>query len=114
MEFGSKNLEALRQSLEDHIVTLSRAQGSLIFPANFVLIAAMNPCPCGYYADTQKACTWSLSTVTRYQKRLSGPTLDRIDIHLEVQRVPIEKLASLKHDEPSSSICQRVEASRKT
>ena len=94
-EFGTKNLETLRQPLEDRVVTISRASGSLTFPASFVLIAALNPCPCGYFGDPQKECTCSMSLVHRYQKRISGPLMDRIDIHLEVQRVPFQKLSAL-------------------
>ena len=91
-EFGMRTLEVLRQPLEDHVVTISRAAGSLTFPANFMLIAAMNPCPCGYFGDPVKECTCSLSMVSRYQKRISGPLLDRIDIHVEVPRVEYDKL----------------------
>ena len=83
-EFGSRVLEVLRQPIEDKTVTISRAQGSLTFPANCQLIAAMNPCPCGYYGDPVRACTCSNSTVSKYQKRVSGPLLDRIDIHIQV------------------------------
>jgi magnesium chelatase family protein len=72
----------------------------------------MNPRPCGYYGDSQKECTCSPALVSKYQKRISGPPLDRIDIHLEVPRVPIQKLASLNHGEPSATIRQRVEAAR--
>jgi magnesium chelatase family protein len=78
-EFGNRVLEVMRQPMEDKIVTISRAKGSLTFPANFMLIAAMNPCPCGYYGDTQKSCTCAHSVVTKYQKRISGPMLDRKD-----------------------------------
>ena len=85
-EFGQHTLEVLRQPLEDKIVTISRAQGSLTFPANFMLVGAMNPCPCGYYGDSERECTCSMTLVSRYQKRLSGPLLDRIDIHVEVPR----------------------------
>ena len=85
-EFGMRVLEVLRQPLEDKIVTISRAQGSLTFPASFQLIGAMNPCPCGYYGDPVKPCTCSSMVVTKYQKRISGPLLDRIDIHVEVPR----------------------------
>src|SRR5574340_833899 len=92
-EFDSRSLEVMRQPLEDRIVTISRAQGTLTFPANFMLVAAMNPCPCGYYSDPVKECTCSLTNVLRYQKRISGPLLDRIDIHIEVPRVDYEKLA---------------------
>ena len=111
-EFGSKNLETLRQPLEDRVVTISRASGSLTFPANFVLVAAMNPCPCGFYGDDRKECTCSMGYVQRYQKRISGPLMDRIDIHLDVMRVPFEKLSSLDGGEPSSDIRARVEAAR--
>ncbi len=72
-EFGPRNLETLRQPLEDRIVTISRAQGTLTFPANFMLVAAMNPCPCGYYGDDTHECTCSSSMVTKYQKKISGP-----------------------------------------
>jgi magnesium chelatase family protein len=96
----------------DKQVTISRAQGSLTFPANFQLIAAMNPCPCGYYGDPVKECTCSNSVITRYQKRISGPMLDRIDIHIEVPRVEYEKLSDDRLGEPSMDIQARVEDAR--
>jgi magnesium chelatase family protein len=111
-EFGPRVLEVMRQPIEDKIVTISRAQGSLTFPANFQLIAAMNPCPCGYYGDPVKACTCSSAIVTKYQKRISGPLLDRIDIHIEVPRVEYEKLSDDRFGEASEVIRQRVEAAR--
>lgn len=111
-EFGAKNLETLRQPLEDRIVTISRASGSLTFPASFVLIAAMNPCPCGYYGDTQKECTCSMGIVMRYQQRISGPLMDRIDLHIDVPRVPFQKLAALESGELSATVRRRVEAAR--
>jgi magnesium chelatase family protein len=111
-EFGTRVLEVMRQPMEDKTVTISRAQGSLTFLANFQLIAAMNPCPCGYFGDPQKPCTCSNSTVTKYQKRISGPMLDRIDIHIEVPRVDYEKLSSDRLGEPSESIRERVQAAR--
>ncbi len=111
-EFGPKNLETLRQPLEDKVVTISRAQGSLSFPANFMLVGAMNPCPCGWYGDTLHECTCSPSVVSRYQKRLSGPLLDRIDIHVEVPRVDFEKLSDARRGETSHAIRERVEAAR--
>ncbi|MBN1449526.1 MAG: YifB family Mg chelatase-like AAA ATPase [Anaerolineales bacterium] len=111
-EFGSRVLEVLRQPLEDKIVTISRAIGTLTFPANFQLIAAMNPCPCGYFQDAVKECTCSNSVVTRYQKRISGPLLDRIDIHIEVPRVEYEKLSDSRVGEPSQVIRARIEAAR--
>ena len=112
-EFGTRNLEMLRQPMEDRIVTISRASGSLTFPASFIAIAAMNPCPCGYFGDDQKACTCSMTAVQRYQQRISGPLMDRIDIHLEMVRVPFQKLSSLDPGEPSAAIRARVEAARK-
>ena len=111
-EFGPRVLEVLRQPLEDKVVTISRARGSSAFPANFMLVGAMNPCPCGYFGDAVRECTCSPSTVTRYQKRISGPLLDRVDIHVEVPRVEFEKLASDRVGEPSASIRERVEAAR--
>ncbi len=111
-EFGQRVLEVMRQPIEDKVVTISRANGSLTFPANFELIGAMNPCPCGYYGDPVRACTCSDSTVTKYQKRISGPLLDRIDIHIQVPRVEYEKLSSDRTGEPSSIIQVRVETAR--
>ena len=111
-EFGRRVLEVLRQPMEDKVVTISRAQGSFTFPANFMLVAAMNPCPCGFYGDQVKVCTCSSSTITRYQKRISGPLLDRIDIHVEVPRVEYDKLSSDRLGEPSSRVQARVEAAR--
>jgi len=111
-EFGMRTLEVLRQPLEDHVVTISRAAGSLTFPANFMLIAAMNPCPCGYFGDPVKECTCSLSMVSRYQKRISGPLLDRIDIHVEVPRVEYDKLTDDRLGEKSEDIRARVEKAR--
>ena len=111
-EFGPRVLEVMRQPIEDKIVTISRAQGSLTFPANFQLVAAMNPCPCGYYGDLTKACTCSMGVVTKYQKRISGPLLDRIDIHIQVPRVEYEKLSDQRVGEPSKVVRSRVEAAR--
>jgi magnesium chelatase family protein len=111
-EFGMRVLEVLRQPIEDKVVTISRAQGSLTFPANFQLIGAMNPCPCGYYGDPLKPCTCSTGTVTKYQKRISGPLLDRIDIHVEVPRVEYDKLSDRRLGEPSTAIQRRVEEAR--
>ena len=111
-EFGSRVLEVMRQPMEDKVVTISRAKGSLTFSANFQLIAAMNPCPCGYYGDTQKPCTCAPAMVTKYQKRISGPLLDRIDIHVEVPRVEYQKLSSDRLGESSETIRKRVQAAR--
>ncbi|MBI5951146.1 MAG: YifB family Mg chelatase-like AAA ATPase [Chloroflexi bacterium] len=111
-EFGTRVLEVMRQPMEDKVVTISRAKGSLTFSANFQLIAAMNPCPCGYYGDSLKPCTCAPVVVTKYQKRISGPLLDRIDIHIEVPRVDYEKLSSSRTSETSDSIRARVQAAR--
>jgi magnesium chelatase family protein len=111
-EFGMRVLEVLRQPIEDKIVTISRARGSHTFPANFMLIAAMNPCPCGYHGDPVKECTCSSATITRYQKRISGPLLDRIDLFLEVPRVDFEKLTDKKLGECSAAIRERVERAK--
>jgi magnesium chelatase family protein len=111
-EFGQQVLEVMRQPLEDRTVTISRAHGTITYPANFMLIGAMNPCPCGFYGDPTRACTCSESTVSRYQKRISGPLLDRIDIFVEVPRVDYEKLSSEAEGEPSATVRDRVEYTR--
>jgi magnesium chelatase family protein len=111
-EFGSRVLEVLRQPLEDKLVTISRAQGSLTFPASFQLVAAMNPCPCGYAGDPVKPCSCSPGMVTKYQKRISGPLLDRIDIHISVPRVEYDKLSDKRVGEPSHVVRERVERAR--
>ena len=85
-------LESLRQPLEDHKITVSRANGKFTFPANFLLVATMNPCPCGFLGDPEKTCTCSQNQILNYQKKLSGPLLDRIDLTVYVSRVPHEKL----------------------
>ncbi len=111
-EFGQNVLEVLRQPLEDKVVTISRAQGTITYPANFMLVGSMNPCPCGYYGDPVRECTCSATAISRYQKRISGPLLDRIDIHVEVPRVDYEKLADKRKVEDSATIRQRVQAAR--
>ncbi len=111
-EFSMRVLEVLRQPIEDKEVTISRSQQSVTFPARFTLIAAMNPCPCGYYGDPIRECTCSRSTIERYQKRISGPLLDRFDIHIEVPRVDYAKLTDDRRGEPSESIRARVVAAR--
>ncbi|MFO7697148.1 MAG: YifB family Mg chelatase-like AAA ATPase [Anaerolineae bacterium] len=111
-EFGMRTLEVLRQPLEDKFVTISRATGSLVFPANFMLVGAMNPCPCGYHGDPTHDCTCSRGMVEAYQKRVSGPMMDRIDIHVDVPTVDYEKLSGHTLGEPSAAIRARVEAAR--
>jgi len=111
-EFGHSVLEVLRQPLEDRVITISRAQGSVTFPANFMLVGAMNPCPCGYYGDPFKACTCSPGLVARYQKRISGPFIDRVDIFVEVPHIDYDKLADDRLGEKSGRVQKRVEAAR--
>jgi magnesium chelatase family protein len=113
-EFGQNLIEVLRQPLEGipREVSISRASGTVTYPANFMLVAAQNPCPCGYYGDPTHACSCSNAMITRYQKRISGPLMDRIDLHVEVPRVEYEKLTSGRRGEPSEQIRQRVEKAR--
>ncbi len=111
-EFHKNVLEVLRQPLEDGVVTLSRAAVSLTYPANFMLVAAMNPCPCGYYTDPDHECKCTPEQVNRYLSRVSGPLLDRIDIHVEVPRVPVKHLSTASREEESGSIQSRVSSAR--
>src|SRR6185312_1234330 len=111
-EFRRNVLEVLRQPLEDGVVTLSRAALSLTFPARFMLAAAMNPCPCGYFGDPIHACRCSDVDVERYRSRVSGPLLDRIDIHLEVPAVAYRDLVGAGAEESSATVRQRVELAR--
>jgi magnesium chelatase family protein len=104
LEFGT----VLRQPMEDKVVTISRARGLLTFSANFQLIAAMIPRRCGYCGDSQKYCSCAQALVTKYQKRISGPLLDRIDIRIEVPQVEYEKLSGDRVGEPSECIRARV------
>lgn len=113
-EYQRNSLEALRQPMEDGRVTISRAAGTVTYPSKFLLIAAANPCPCGNFGDTQKKCTCLPANITRYQKRVSGPILDRIDLHIDVIAVPTEKLIELKKKKGDSSktVKERVEGAR--
>lgn len=112
-EFGHRILEAMRQPLEDKRVVISRAQGSVMYPANFMLVGAMNPCPCGYYGDPARDCVCSSSQVLRYGRRISGPLMDRIDIFVDVPRVDYDKLiATPARVESSSAARQRTRAAR--
>jgi magnesium chelatase family protein len=113
-EFPRHVLESLRQPLEDGWITVSRAAGSVKFPSKFILVGAQNPCPCGWLGDPKKECICAPASVTRYQKRISGPLLDRIDIHLEVPHVKVEKLTGedLKNVEDSKTIRARVQKAR--
>jgi magnesium chelatase family protein len=109
-EFGHITLESLRQPIEDRTITVSRAHGSVTFPASFMLVAAMNPCPCGYYGDPFKECKCSLGEISRYHKRISGPLLDRIDIFVDVPHIDYEKLTEDKPGESSDKVRARVKA----
>ncbi|MCK5123079.1 MAG: YifB family Mg chelatase-like AAA ATPase [Candidatus Pacebacteria bacterium] len=111
-EFPRTVLENLRQPLEDGIITIGRAQGTLTFPAKFSLIASMNPCPCGYSTDPDRDCSCSPTQIIKYQKKISGPLIDRIDLHIEVPRIKFEKLSEDEPAESSKSIRERVEKAR--
>ena len=111
-EFPRPVLEALRQPLEDGVITVSRAAGHLEFPAKFILIASMNPCPCGYFGDRNRTCSCSAMQIQNYRKKISGPILDRIDMHLEVPRVEFKKLNDEIPSENSQAIKLRVSRAR--
>lgn len=112
-EFSRTVLESLRQPLEDGVVTVSRAKNTFTFPAKFMLVAAQNPCPCGYYGDRGgRACVCSPASIYKYQKRLSGPLLDRIDLHIDVPHLPYKVLAQAKPAEGSADIAVRVQRAR--
>jgi len=107
-EFKRAVLEVLRQPLEDRCVTVSRARFSVVYPANFMLIASMNPCPCGFYNHPEKECLCGPQGVQRYLSKISGPLLDRIDLHVEVTPVPFDELSSKTGGEKSENIRNRV------
>jgi len=109
-EFARSTLEALRQPIEDGVVTIARVNATISFPARFMLVAAMNPCPCGYFSEPQKPCKCTPAQIDKYLSRISGPLLDRIDIHLEVPGVAFRELRSRRDGMPSSSMRQQVEA----
>ena len=111
-EFSKSTLEVLRQPLEDGIVTISRVHATLTFPSRMILVTAMNPCPCGYQGDDDHACTCTPNEIKRYTRKISGPLLDRIDIHIRVPRVAYKDLTSDKKAESSANIRQRVVAAR--
>jgi len=111
-EFKRSTLEVLRQPLEDGKVTVSRAAGSVTFPSEFMLVAAMNPCPCGYFGDLKRECRCGPVQVQRYRQRISGPLLDRIDLHIEVPAVEYRDVASERVEENSAAIRQRISQAR--
>jgi magnesium chelatase family protein len=112
-EFKKNVLEVMRQPLEEERVTISRAATSLTYPARFMLVAAMNPCPCGYYSDATKECNCTVPQIQRYRSKISGPLMDRIDIHIEVPAVKYRDLASRDPGEPSREIKKRVDEARR-
>jgi magnesium chelatase family protein len=112
-EFKRSVLEVLRQPMEERVITISRARSSIEFPANFMLVAAMNPCPCGYYNHPQQECACSPGIVQKYLNKISGPLMDRIDLHVEVIPVPFRELTNLSGSESSSAIRERVIKARK-
>lgn len=111
-EFGQYVLEVMRQPIEDGVVRIARSLGTLTFPARFTLVGARNPCPCGFYGDPTRACVCHEAAVSRYRKRLSGPILDRIDLHPWVPRVDYDKLAGSDVSESSAQVRERVAAAR--
>jgi len=111
-EFDRQVLENLRQPMEDSIIQISRARQTIIFPAKFTMVASMNPCPCGFYQSQERECGCSPNEIMRYQKKISGPLLDRIDLYIDVPRVKYEKLISKSDAERSASIKERVQAAR--
>lgn len=113
-EYSRHSIETLRQPLEDGIITVARANATVTYPANFTLIASMNPCPCGNYGSKGKECTCSPSQIHKYLAKLSGPIMDRIDIHIEVDNVSYDDLKSVKEEEASAKIKERVDKARKT
>ena len=112
-EFNKNTLEVLRGPLEDRQITVSRVNGTFTYPSNFMFIASMNPCPCGYYGSKEKECTCSPTTIQRYMSKISGPLLDRIDICIEVSPVKYNKLDSNERIETSEEIKKRVDKARK-
>lgn len=112
-EFKRHVLEVLREPLEEGEITISRAGGRMTFPAKFTLVASMNPCPCGYLGSTERTCVCSASAVDRYRAKISGPLLDRIDLHVDVPSVPVRELGARSEGEPSSAVRERVIAARR-
>lgn len=112
-EFSKSTLEVLRQPLEDRRITISRAKYTVEYPCSFMFVASMNPCPCGYYGDLTHQCTCTPGQISRYLSKISGPLLDRIDIHCEIQAVPFAQLSQMQSGEPSAVIRERVIAARK-
>lgn len=111
-EFNKSTLELLRCPIEDKIITINRINSSVIYPCNFMFVASMNPCPCGYYGSKEKECTCNEKQVQKYMNRISGPLLDRIDIHIEVESVKYNDLKNFEKEETSENIRKRVNNAR--
>src|SRR5438034_329068 len=111
-EFNRRSLEVLRQPLEEGRVTISRALNSSVFPASFILVAAMNPCPCGFLGDAKRPCKCTPPQVEKYMGRISGPLLDRIDLHIEVPSVPYQELAASADGTASATMRAQVDQAR--
>ena len=111
-EFDRRSKESLRQPLEDGKITISRSNGTVSYPSNLMIVAAMNPCPCGYYGHPSRECTCTDAAKKRYRDKISGPILDRIDIHIEVEPVEYDRLASREKEESSAQIRERVNKAR--
>ena len=111
-QFNKNTLELLRKPLEEGKIAINRVNGSVVYPCKFTLVAAMNPCPCGYYGNAEKECTCSQKAISNYMNKISGPLLDRIDIQVEVNKVKYKKLCSNAKDETSYEIKKRVDKAR--
>ncbi len=111
-EFHRDVLESLRQPLEDGFVTIGRAKSTITYPARFMLIASMNPCPCGFFSDPYKECTCTIHMIKKYRAKISGPLLDRIDVHIDVPSIKYESLAKKEPAESSEKIRERVNKAR--
>lgn len=111
-EYNRNSIETLRQPLEDGVITISRVEATVEYPANFTLIASMNPCPCGYYGSKDRECKCTPQQINKYLNKLSGPLMDRIDIHIEVDNVTYDDLRSTTTEEPTESIKKRVDTAR--
>lgn len=111
-EFSRRCLEAMRQPLEDGVICVSRLKRTFVFPSSFMLVSALNPCPCGYYTDPKKRCRCTPNKIASYIGKISGPLMDRIDIHIELPPIPYQELSSTKEAEPSAAIKERVQKAR--
>ena len=112
-EYTRSMLESLRQPLEDRVITVSRARANVSYPASFMLVGSMNPCPCGYYGDKNGKCTCTQTQIVKYKSKISGPLLDRVDIRVTVDAVKFDELNSVAEEEPSEAVRKRVNEARR-